>query len=108
MINLKQNDTGPPIKASLRDDLGNPLDLRGNTKVVFILKNARTGAVAVYGYATVTRALYGRVRYDWGAGDLATPGTYKGEFEITYGNGRIETCPSHTWIDLTVMPELSA
>lgn len=97
---LVQNDTGPQLLMTLRDaNTGALLDLsRLGTEVQF---NFSTGpgaeTKAVIPMFPGPDAFNGEVMLDWKAGTvgaLDTIGTYYGEVQITWPDGRIQTTPS--------------
>ena len=89
-IKIVQNDSRPPLEFSLTQD-GAPVNLTGCT-VKFYMKNATTGSVKINGVAcTVTDALKGKCRYSWTGSDTDTVGTYLGEVEVTFADGKIQT-----------------
>jgi hypothetical protein len=90
-----QGDTAPSIEATihLEDDPTTVVDLSpGNvTGVKFQMRKADDRKFTVNTTATIVNGPNGTVRYDWGANDLATPGAYLAQWEITYVGGRIQT-----------------
>lgn len=99
-IELVQNDTGPQLVLTLKDtETGELLDLsRLGTEVQF---NFATGpsaeTKAVIPMFPGPNALLGEVMLDWTAGTpgvLDTIGTYYGEIQITWPDGRIQTTPA--------------
>lgn len=55
---------------------------------------------------TITDASTGSVSYTWAEGDLATVGTYRMEFEITFSSGAIATVPNNAHLVLVVADDL--
>lgn len=89
-IKIVQNDTKPYLEFEITQE-GAPVDLTGCT-VKFYLKNADTGAVKINGSAcSITEAESGKCRYVWASGDTNTIGTYLGEVEVTFPDGKIQT-----------------
>lgn len=89
-IKIVQNDTRPVLEFAITQD-GSPIDLTGCT-VKFYMKNTDTGAVKINGSTCVIdNAVAGIGRYIWSAGDTDTVGTYLGEIEITFSDGKIQT-----------------
>lgn len=104
---IKQNDTGPPLQVTLKDGDGSAVDVTGAT-VAFSMSGA--GIVKVDEQSvTLTTAASGIVTYSWQAGDTDTPGTYEGEFEVTFGGGQIQTYPNSEAerLNIYIEPELS-
>ena len=72
---LKQNDTAPSIRATLKDGSGNVIDLTDAT-VRFHMKDL-AGTVKIDAAANVVSpATSGVVQYGWVAGDTDTTGSY--------------------------------
>lgn len=87
-----QGDTAPDITATLHleADPQTPIPLTGST-VRFQMRKSDDRRFTVNAAATITSALDGQVSYSWGPNDLATPGEYIVQWEVTYPGGRIQT-----------------
>ena len=82
---LKQNDTAPSIRATLKDGSGSVIDLTG-ASVRFHMKDL-SGTVKIDTAATIiSPATSGIVQYNWTGSDTDTAGTYYAEFEVTYSD----------------------
>lgn len=107
-VKLVRNDTRPRT-FSLLDGNGAALDINGAT-VLFKLRAAGSSVVKATNPCTLlsgrlmedgvtvdttppynTAGAGGRVRVDWTPTALDTAGEYQGEFEVTYGDGSVET-----------------
>jgi len=89
-VKIVQDDTRPPLEFSLTQD-GAPVDLTGCT-VKFYMKDATTGSIKINGVdCTVTDAPKGKCRYSWSSSDTNTAGSYIGEVEVTFPDGKIQT-----------------
>lgn len=89
-IKIVQNDTRPVPQFAITQD-GSPVDLTGCT-VKFYMKDLDTGTVKIDGHTCVIDdALAGICRYIWLSGDTDIVGTYLGEIEITFSDGKIQT-----------------
>jgi hypothetical protein len=89
-IKIVQNDTKPFLEFEIAQD-GVPVDLTGAT-VKFYMKDVSTGTVKVNGsLCTIVDATKGKCRYVWAALDTNTVGTYVGEVEVTFSDGKIQT-----------------
>ena len=104
---IKQNDTSPSLRATLKDGDNIAIDLTGAT-VRFHMKSLEDKTVVVDADATiVSPSVNGIVQYDWDNGDTATAGSYQGEFEVTLAGGAVETFPNNTNISISIKPELN-
>jgi hypothetical protein len=98
MPEWKTGDNFEPIRGTLLDDAGEPVNISGAESVRFIASNA---AIVVTGDATNlddnTVPNRGRWEYFWEAEDLTTlgPGEPEVEIEVTWEPGRISTFPSN-------------
>lgn len=99
-VSLKRNDLLPPIVGTLRNANGTAVDLTGSS-VRMLMCNSR-GLLKVNAPATVTTPASGVVRYDWIAGDTNTAGLFRGELEVTFPSGKIETFPNRGYITLVI------
>lgn len=105
-FNLKQNDTSPSIQTTLLDGNGLAVDITGNLGVTFHMRNSE-GTVIIDTAATVVTADFGIVRYDWDAADTATAGTFQAEFEVTYSDGKVETFPNASYIEVIITDDIA-
>jgi hypothetical protein len=103
---MKQNDTWPPLPATLQDANG-PINLTTATSVRLILVPTGGGAAIVDDPVTIVSAAAGTVRYTWVTGDTATIGTFKGEFEITWNDGKIGTVPNEGYFVVEILDDLA-
>lgn len=107
---IKQNDTWPPLTATLKGDGGAVIDLTEAAEVRILLKSdtvtIKTGPV------DIIDAVNGKISYEWEAAageepaDTAFPGTYKMEFEITWGPGKVQSVPNDSYKELEIVEEL--
>jgi hypothetical protein len=97
---LVQNDTGPQLMLTLKDtETGALLDLsRLGTEVQFnFAAGPDADTKAVIPMFPGPNASLGQVMLDWTAGTpgvMDTVGTYYGEIQITWPDGRIQTTPA--------------
>ena len=89
---IKRNDTAPVMEARLLGKSLQPVPIVGAT-VVFNMRSFSGGVVINRAPVTVLDDDTGLVKYEWGAADTARSGTYQGEFEVTFADGKIETFP---------------
>lgn len=91
-LEFVQGDTAPDITSQihLEDDPTSPVVLTG-ASVRFQMRKADDRRFTVNAAATVTDESTGLVRYSWAVNDLAVPGTYLAQWEVTYPGGRVQT-----------------
>ena len=105
VFDLKQDDIFPALRARLRDGRGTAIDLSLAT-VAFRMR-ATGGALKIDDAACdVVDAAGGIVEYQWAAGDTDTPGTYDGEFVISYAGG-VQTVPATGYVSIVVSANLA-
>jgi hypothetical protein len=102
---IKQNDTSPSLQATLKGSSGSAINLSG-ASVSFHMKPLG-GDIKVDSPMSVTDASEGVVRYDWGASDTDTVGTYFVEFEVTYSDNSVETFPNSGNLVVNVVRQLN-
>jgi hypothetical protein len=92
-LTFVQGDTAPDITAVIHDedDPTEIVDLSTVTGVRFQMRRQDDHRYTVNASAYVLDGPSGRVSYSWGANDLAVPGTYLVQWEITYSGGRTQT-----------------
>lgn len=105
-FNIKQNDTGPAMLATLQDASGAAVNLTG-ASVRFHMRSVSGGNPAVDAAATVVTAASGIVRYNWAPEDTDSVGTYQAEFEVTYADGSIETFPNDGYIAVQIVDDIA-
>lgn len=106
-LTVKRHDTWPPVKATLEEGEGvnrKPINLSGALKVTMWLKST-TGTV-IEAVATVIGATEGKIEYAWQAGDTATSGEYKVEFEIEWSAAHIQTVPNASYNSILIVDDL--
>lgn len=102
---MKQNDTLPSIEATLRDGSGAIIDLTDST-VRFHMRGKSERIAKVDSPAVIVDPTAGTVRYDWSPEDTDTPGDYQFEWQVTYDDGPIVTCPNIGYNTLLIASEL--
>jgi hypothetical protein len=93
---VKQRDTRPKVRATLKDGAGNVVDVTG-AAVRFSLRHTSTGSLKVNRQMCATvSGTGGVVEYQWSAanGDTDIPGEYSGEFEVTFSDSTVQTFPN--------------
>lgn len=88
---LVQGDTRPVINATLLlQGTTTPINLT-NCTVKFQMRRNNDKQFTINGSCSVVDAVAGTVSYTLGANDLATPGDYVAQFEVTYPDTRVQT-----------------
>jgi len=101
---LQRGDTAPPIRATLYDAEGNPVNLVGAT-VAFFMRRVRQRTLKIDSApVTVVSPTEGQVSYAWQAGDTNEPGVYEARFAVTYPGGEVESFPNWRWHEVTIKP----
>lgn len=91
-VELVQGNTKPDLIGALTDTLtGLPIDLTNASNVYLQMRKPDDRRFTVNGAATVTDADSGKVRYSWGANDLANPGEYQCQWKILWDDATIQT-----------------
>lgn len=104
---VKQNDTKPAIRATLKDGDGTVINLTDAT-VRFHMRAIGSSTNTVDAAATVVSpATGGVVQYSWAADDTDTIGTYQAEFEVTYGDLSVETFPNTGYIVVEIVDDIA-
>jgi hypothetical protein len=112
---IKSYDSGPPIRATLEDGLGNRVDIAGST-VLFVMRYIRdpdTGRrpgpqlfAKPANNDQVGAETTGDVSYDWEEGDTDIPGGYYAEWEVTFSDDTVETFPNAGHVRVAVIEHL--
>lgn len=111
---LKTGDTAPAIRQVLVDGSGNPANLEGATVKFFMRKLTRPGEAepdVIGGDAVLDQVddggdgTRGKVHYNFEAGALAAGG-YRGEWQVTFASGAIETFPNNGYVHIAVVADL--
>lgn len=100
----KRGDTGP-VTATLLDRAGTAVNLTGAT-VKFLLRNAAGGPLTIDREIDVDTPASGVVSIDRTTTDTATAGHFRGEFEVTYSGGDVETFPEVGYLDVMIHGDL--
>ena len=104
---LKQNDTAPSIRASLKDGSNSAVDLT-SASVKFHMKTVFGNTTKINASANIiSPETNGVVQYNWTSNDTNTPGTFFGEFEVTHSDGTVETFPNNSFITVEVTEDIT-
>lgn len=104
-LTIKQNDTWPPLEATLSDQDG-PVNLTTASTILLLLKPALTPLTIFQGVCEVVSAVDGKIRYVWDEPDTAIADTYAGEFEVTWTDSTITTFPNAGYFSLEIQPDI--
>lgn len=103
---LKKGDRLPKLQRTLYGADGLALNLTGAT-VSFSMRPSGSATLKVTdGACVLVDAANGIVRYDWGATDTDTAGTFVGEFRATIG-GLQTTVPGRGIVTVEIADRLS-
>jgi hypothetical protein len=91
-LNFVQGDTAPDLNATLHleEDAESVIDLTDAT-VRFQMRQANDRRYTVNAEADIIDEEAGTVRYQWAPNDLAQPGEYEAQWEVTYPDTTIQT-----------------
>lgn len=107
-FSIKRNDTDPPIRGTVADGNGNPIDLSDVVSIRFLMRILSDTPVndKVAAAAEIEDISSGLISYSWTVGDTDTSGTYVGEMEMTKTDGRIETVPNDGYTIIQITDDL--
>lgn len=98
---IKRRDTSP----ALLFQISPPVNLVGAT-VRFHMRDA-AGTVVVDAAGSVPVLPNPTLRYEWTTPDTTTGGSFEAEFEVTYGDGTIETWPNDGYITIRIWEDIA-
>lgn len=101
---LKRGDTRTAIRATLLDPGGLPVNLAG-ASVRFIMADFR-GTVRIAREAVIADATQGKVWFVFEPTETDETGTFRGEFEVRFSDGRLETYPNSGYLTIEIIPDL--
>jgi len=104
MFSIKRNDTSPSLSGTCTDASGAAIDISGATVRFHMLDT--DGNTVVDAAAVIASGSGGVARYDWVAADTDVAGGFRGEFEVTYADGTIETFPNTSYIPIRIYEDL--
>ena len=106
-FNIKQNDTSPALRATLKDGSDNIINLTG-ASVKFHMKPVGGDVVKTNSTANVIiPAANGIVQYNWSSSDTDTAGSFLAEFEVTHVDGTTETFPNNGFVRIDIEDDLA-
>lgn len=104
---IKQNDSSPSLRVSIKDGDGDAINLTGASVRFHLVAVGETTPVIDAPANIVVPEIAGIVQYDWESSQTSVVGSYKGEFEVTFPGGSVETFPNSGYISVVVTKELS-
>ena len=112
-FSIKQNDTLPTLTYAIRTtgNLGEDIayNLSGTSSVNFNMIS-ECNEMKIYSQSATTHCISGTsgvVVYNWTNGDTDTYGTYYGEFEVLFTNGKKMTIPTNNRIKINIFKNLN-
>ena len=105
---IKQEDTAPPLTATLVDENEAAVPLTNASGVVFHMIDPGNGTPKIEdGAVSIIDAPGGRVSYLWQAGDTDDPGDYDGEFEVTWDDGTKTSFPNFRYMRIKITKDIN-
>jgi len=102
---IRQGDTSPAIRATLKDANKAPIDLTGST-LKFQMKTPLGTTFLLNSSGSVISPTGGIAEYQWITGDTNTAGDMLASFEVTFPDGTIETYPNSENIIVKIFRQL--
>ena len=109
---IKTGDTGSPFVTTLENSAGTAVDIQG-ASVLFKMAPLSGGTLTLVGTCTVLQVgagtvdgSRGQVSFNWPTGGVATADWYRGEFEVTYMSGTIQSFPNSGYALISVEEDL--
>ena len=106
---VKRGDTAPVVADTLLDSSGNAVNLTGST-VKFHMSTWDLQTVVINGNATGPNGgspdNTGQVQYQWQSADTTTAGVYRGEWQVTFAGGGVETWPDAGYAVVSIPSDL--
>lgn len=103
---IKRNDTRPYCRATLKDANGDAIN--GNAATVrFHMREPGATLLKVNAPAVWVDQLGGVAEYQWLPADTDTADVYEVEFEVTFGDGTVQTFPNEGFKSLRVARDLA-
>lgn len=106
---IKASDTAPVVTDTLQDSSGNAVNL-GGASVSFHMTSWDMQTVIVNRAGTGPNGgaldSTGKVEYHWQAADTVNAGVYRGEWQVTFANGAIETWPDDGYAVVNIPDDL--
>lgn len=115
-LELKAGDRRPFWRVEMTDSLGNLVDLNASdvSSVTFSMVTKQGREVVIDDQAVTiiqsgnggSASNRGVAEYHWAEGETDDPGTYYGDFKVTYDDGTFESYPNNTSLELEIHPAI--
>lgn len=105
-VRMSRGDTSPGLGRRLLDEDGAPLALEG-ARVVFSMALALGGDVLIHRRPCEVDAEAGTAVYYWRDGDTDRRGVHRGEFEVTFEDGAVETSPRGGAVVINIVEDIA-
>ena len=106
MFVLKETNTSPVLRATLKDVNRNVINLTG-ASIQFRMKEVGGSSLKVNATASIVgSASNGIVQYVWTSNDTNQAGSFNAEFEVTFADGSKETFPNEEFLTVVIKPDL--
>lgn len=102
---IKQGDTRPSLRTTLRDANGNAINGSAAT-VRFHMRKQRSATAVIDAPATWVDQANGVVEYAWQTGDTDVAGIFDYDFQVTFSDDTIESFPNAGADQLEIEPSL--
>jgi hypothetical protein len=112
VMNMKKNDTGPPVRAQVLSSAnGQPVDFTGAAVTFIMYRFSDDGTrVSVVDTTAIIEspATDGYLRYDWVDGDTDTIGNHQALFQVIYSGGTVkESYPTRGFMEIRIEDDLN-
>lgn len=106
VFQIKRGDTAPTFRAQCLDDT-TPVNLTTATSARLLMKS-QNGDLIVAAPVTIEdqNTNPGWVHRAWVAGDTDTADAYRGEVEVTWSDGTVQTFPANGYVTILVLNDL--
>lgn len=106
-FHMKRGDTAPDLLVKLVDFLedGTPEDVNiTSATVAFNMELRKAGSQPTISAApaVIVESNPAVIKYVWSNGDTDDPGLYKGEFVVSFSNGKVMTYPRKGFIPIKI------
>lgn len=109
-IQVKRGDTKPDVRLHLFSedpdtDVTTDIDLTTATRVRVLISRG-DGVHPIVDRDLAARPDDGRLTFEWAAGDTDEAGKFRGEVEVTWGDGTVQTVPGGGYFEVVIWADL--